>query len=216
MCRFTKLKKKTVFEAAQSSFSRELIMNSSLQSTRKIILGLTLANFSFCLATLVVSVLSFNESHSPDNSFLWAVHFAYLGIFSVPVVLAYHFIETIVLFCYSISCWPLNLIFQILIILHDVGYFLTAILNVFIEFYPYEKWNNVSGSYEPCGNACKIFDIIFSALLFVSLIIETTLTVYYSKLPKRSCCINIGDISEPTLENETPQQVIGYICISEF
>ena len=118
------------------------------------------------------------------------------------------------LFFCSYSCRPLNLVFQLVIILHDLTYSLMSVINIFEEFYPYESYNHAVGRFEPCVKACKVFDISYGALLFVNCIIETSLTVYYFKIPKRPCCISFDrkDV-ESSLESGTTQQVTGYTFI---
>ena len=139
---------------------------ASLQSTKTQIARFTTANFVFRTVSLSLSIYS-------DG--LWNITF--YGIWSLPIIFFYLVIEAIVFFGFSFSCWPVNIVFQVLFILHDFAYVLAIIILQIVNGF----------------EDVDYMDSIFAALLFVNGVIQVTLTVYYSKLPKRSCCVNITD-----------------------
>ena len=122
-------------------FLREICIpeetNSSLQSSRKIILRLALANMAFYSGALSISVLKFLYSYNLIN----------LGIFSLPIVLFYHLVEIIVLFCFSYSCWPMNFVFQILFLMHNISYIVLTLYIVIVDLTSedYDCTKNING-----------------------------------------------------------------------
>ena len=139
---------------------------ASLQSTKTQIARLSTVNFVFRTVSLSLSIYSIGDSN-----------ITFYGIWSLPIIFFYLVIEAVVFFGFSFSCWPVNTIFQVLFILHDFAYVLAIIILQTLN--DFERLNYM--------------DSIFAALLFVNGVFQVTLTIYYSKLPKRSCFVNITD-----------------------
>ena len=157
---------------------------ASLQLTKTKIVRLSTANIVFRTVSLSLSIYGLFEFSN-----------CWLGIFSLPFIIVYLTIETLTFFCCSISCWPVNIIFQVTFILHDFAYFLAVTVLISTELGRLES---------------KTLDYVWAALLFVNGVIQIALTIYFSKLPKRSCFVKITDTSSEIypVQPDNTQQVL--------